>query len=308
MTTPLAPNTHNEPLAPEESSVLAAVEAERQSLDRRSFLKLASVGLATALTGLLSSNLPAFAWRERANMALTATEATPPSPLPAGQEKIERCQLKVGETITGNRLASRPFSPQPFAERFATVEGISLKQLQQHEGLYKGYIAKHQHITEALQRLSSKEMEGANITYHPYRELLVEQSFALNGVLLHEAYFGNLGGSQRTPSPAFKKMLEKHFGSMEAFKTALLEAGKAMRGWVILGLQVDTKHLSFYGLDAHNQGTPMGVHPLLVLDVYEHAYMIDHGTKRADYLTAFWNTLDWQVVEERLSLALKDLK
>jgi Fe-Mn family superoxide dismutase len=278
--------------------LLASVEAERASLDRRSFLKLASAALGSLLLGVLSSPV-AWAW----GGAKTTTSLN--NAAASCQDKVGHCELKIGDTLSGVAFSGQTFSPKPFSERFHTVHGISLKQLQQHEGLYKGYIAKHQQITDALKRLSVAEMEGANITYHPYRELLVEQSFALNGVLLHEAYFGNLGGEQRQPSQALKKLLEQQFGSLEYVKKALLEAGKAMRGWVIFGIQLNTRRLGFYGLDAHNQGTPMGVLPLLVLDVYEHAYMIDHGTKRADYLDVFWQTIDWQVVEERLNWASK---
>lgn len=184
----------------------------------------------------------------------------------------------------------------------ATVEGISQNQLNQHLELYNGYVKKINEIESQISTSQPDTLQSANSAYSPYRELHLEQSYALNGVVLHEYYFENLGGDKKPPTQTelVHKIFTQEFGSWENYVNHLTAVGKAMRGWAMTAYNMRDHRVHNYGLDLHNQAVPMYVMPLLVLDVYEHAYMIDFGTRRALYLEAFVQNIDWSVVDARL--------
>lgn len=186
-------------------------------------------------------------------------------------------------------------------ENLSTVEGISQNQLEQHLGLYKGYVSKINDIENQISAMQP-DLEKMNATYSPYRELHAEQTYALNGVILHEYYFENIGGAKTaaTATELVHKIFTQEFGTWENYVNHLLAVGKSSRGWSLTGYNMRDHRVHNYGLDLHNQGVPVNVIPLLVLDVYEHAYMIDFGTKRPAYLQAFMNNVNWAVVDARL--------
>ncbi len=182
------------------------------------------------------------------------------------------------------------------------MDGFSANQLKQHFQLYNGYVTKSNSIRQELKQAS---LEGANATFSPFRELLVEESYALNGVVYHELYFGNLGGEGGEPAGELEAAIGGAFGSAGKFMDYLKAAGKAARGWVVVGYNLRIGEICAYALDLHNLWVPAAVVPLLVLDVYEHAYMIDYGIDRGAYLDAFVKNLDWKAVSRRFSGAIK---
>jgi superoxide dismutase, Fe-Mn family len=186
------------------------------------------------------------------------------------------------------------------------MDGLSSNQIDQHLKLYKGYVTKHKEITTQLDNLDIvNSLPAPNATYNPMRELLMEQSYALNGVIYHELYFGNLGGAGGEPTGSLKSAIEATYGNSSKFIDYLKAAGKCMRGWVIVGWNTRDGKIHTYGLDLHNMWAPTGVVPIVVLDVYEHAYMIDHGINRAAYLDAFTKNLDWDVCAKRFAAIAK---
>ncbi|MBX9685549.1 MAG: Fe-Mn family superoxide dismutase [Candidatus Obscuribacterales bacterium] len=186
------------------------------------------------------------------------------------------------------------------------MDGLSSNQIEQHLKLYKGYVTKTKEINALLDASDIlTQAPAANATYAPFRELLMEQSFALNGVVYHELYFGNLGGAGGEPTGDLKAALEAKYGSVAKFVDYLKTAGKCMRGWVIVGWNTRDSAIHTYGLDTHNMWSPAGVLPIVALDVYEHAYMIDYGINRANYLDAFLKNIDWEVCGKRFNLAHK---
>ena len=184
------------------------------------------------------------------------------------------------------------FTPQAFNLNNTPV---STKQLNEHQQLYRGYVAKRNEINNKLNTIEKK----GNASFSEFRSLKIGETFARNGSLLHELYFANIG-KQTKPQPQTKKLLKKHFGSLKKFKKDLFACGLSSRGWVVTAYNLDDKTISNYILDAHNQTVPVLTIPLLVLDVYEHAYMIDFGIQRKQYLQTFWKTINWDIVEQRI--------
>jgi Fe-Mn family superoxide dismutase len=195
---------------------------------------------------------------------------------------------------TSAAAATKPNEPYVAKDFSALVKN----PIEQHLKLYKGYVAKS---NEIYNKLKEVDLASANATYSPVRELLVEESYAVNGAVYHEFYFGNLGGKGGEPTGDLKAALEERWGSVPKFMDLLKAAGKSMRGWVIVGYNTRGGHLSAFGLDTHNMFAPANLVPILVLDVYEHAYMIDYGIERPKYLDAFAANLDWDVVAKRFA-------
>jgi Fe-Mn family superoxide dismutase len=248
------------------------MDALKQGLSRREFLKQSgALGLGLGLSSLLS--LPGLAAACGIGKS-SKTKNAPEIPL------------------------FTPLAAQDFSGLKGRVSKLTWPQLSQHIGLYEGYVKKtNDALTQLARARTSNDFSSA-------RTLQLNHSFARNGALLHAAYFNNLGEDQPTMGPLTAKLIARDFGSEAAFWGELIAIAKAMRGWVILGYSTAENRLVHHGLDAHDGGSPVASIPLLVLDVYEHAYMIDFGTNRAGYLDAFKASIRWGVVEDRLKQAL----
>lgn len=217
-------------------------------------------------------------------------------------DAVKQAAVPGGVAAVAGEIKEKDFS----ALLSKKMEGISSNQIEQHLKLYKGYVTKTKEIDSMLQASDIlAQPPAANATYAPLRELLVEQSFALNGVVYHELYFGNLGGPGGEPGGDLKSAIEARYGSIGKFMDYLKAAGKCMRGWVVIGWNSRDGMIHTYGLDMHNMWSPANVVPIMVLDVYEHAYMIDYGINRAAYLDSFLKNLDWEVCAKRFAAVRK---
>lgn len=165
----------------------------------------------------------------------------------------------------------------------------------EHYTLYEGYVKKW---NEIIDKLRTVDMDSANQAYSEFRALSVEMSFALSGIKNHEVYFGHLGGSGTEPVGKLAAQIEKDFGSFEQLKKIMTAAGMSARGWAWLVWDRDLNRLLVIVGDSQNTYVDWNALPLVALDVYEHAYFIDHGTKRAAYIEAFFKNLDWSVVQK----------
>lgn len=187
--------------------------------------------------------------------------------------------------------------PLPFEKELV---GISKKTLEiHHDKLYAGYVKKAGEISEKLIALvKSGEYEG-NATYSELRVLKAEETFAVNGVYLHEWYFDVLGGDgDWQKAPELAKALEEKWGSMENGLKYFSACAMAARGWSVLAWDTKAGKLKHYNSDFHNQGGVWGCLPIIVLDVYEHAYFIDYGSDRKKYIEDFWKNFNWEKAEE----------
>src|SRR3990172_12024208 len=179
------------------------------------------------------------------------------------------------------------------------LDGISENQISQHRDiLYAGYVNK---LNEIEERLKNADITKANQIFSDLRALKSDETFALNGVILHELYFGNLGGKGTAASGGkLADLIARDFGSTGQWTENFKACGMAARGWVILGISTYDGRLHNYCLDTHNQNVPVSCIPLIVMDVYEHAYVIDYGVKRPPYIEAFMKNVDWNAAAERL--------
>jgi Fe-Mn family superoxide dismutase len=187
--------------------------------------------------------------------------------------------------------------PLPFEK---DLQGISAKTLAiHHDKLYAGYVTKRNEISDKLETLArgGGDLTSANQSYSELRALMDGESFATNGVYLHEWYFDVLGGDG-VPSGALVEVLAERYGSLENFLAFFNACGMAARGWVVLAFDTKDAKLRVFSADAHNQGGIWGALPIIVLDVYEHAYFIDYGSDRKAYIQDFWKNFDWQKANE----------
>jgi Fe-Mn family superoxide dismutase len=178
------------------------------------------------------------------------------------------------------------------------MPGFSDTLLKNHFTLYQGYVANTNKVLETLNTLLK---EGRQATPE-FAELKRRLGWEFNGMRLHELYFENLGGDGnpgKAPRLADKVMAQ--FGSIDAC-VADFQATATMRGigWVVVYQDTASGLIINQWINEHDVGHPAGCNPLLVLDVFEHAFMIDYGLKRADYIAAFMNNLKWEAVEARL--------
>lgn len=180
---------------------------------------------------------------------------------------------------------------------FHGVYGLSENQLRQHEMLYDNYVQKLNLVRKLL--VEDKDYEGTNSIFSRIRSLKLAESYSLNGVKLHELYFENMIGAGKRPYPPLMDAIVEDFGNIEHFIDKFKAVGMAMRGWAVLVWDPLDEGLHIIGQDAHDEGSTIATIPLLVLDVYEHAYMIDYGIAKKEYIDVFIRNINWEVVNVR---------
>lgn len=182
--------------------------------------------------------------------------------------------------------------------RLIGMEGFSEALLKNHFTLYQGYVTNTNKVLDILEQML-KDGKTAN---PEFAELKRRLGWEFNGMRLHEYYFDNLGGNGAVASESrFAHKMIENFGSIELWLKDFRATG-AMRGigWVVLYQDIMNGSLFNVWITEHDGGHPAGCMPILVMDVFEHAFMLDYGLKRADYIDAFFKNIDWKAVEARL--------
>jgi superoxide dismutase, Fe-Mn family len=184
------------------------------------------------------------------------------------------------------------------------LNGISDRTLEMHFKLYEGYVKETNRLTEKLSdfikdgRVDQEEMPA-------YSELTRRMGFEYNGMVLHEYYFGNMkrdGAGEPEKNSAFYRACEESFGSYEIWKADFVGIGK-MRGvgWAVTYKNPANGRLSNHWITLHETGNVAGFRPVLVLDVWEHAFLLDYKpAERSKYIEAFFSNIEWAVADERL--------
>lgn len=175
------------------------------------------------------------------------------------------------------------------------LPGMSDTLLSNHFTLYEGYVT---NTNKLIDLLKTKELGTPE-----YSELKRRFGWEWNGMRMHELYFGNMTKEAGAlGNGSLKEKIEKSYGAFENWKKDFLGLG-AMRGigWVVLAHDTEKDELFNVWINEHDLGHLVGTTPLLVMDVFEHAYMLDYGIKKAAYLETFSRSIDWTAAEKRFS-------
>ncbi len=206
--------------------------------------------------------------------------------------------LKMAKAQTGKE-ASRLYQAKDYASLLG-MQGFSEPLLKNHFSLYQGYVTNTNKLLESLGQMLKEGKANAP----EFVELKRRLGWEFNGMRLHEYYFENLGGKRGIDrgGKLFQKLVES-FGSFEAWERDFRATG-SMRGigWAILYQDVLSGQFINFWINEHDVGHPSGGMPILVMDVFEHAFMIDYGLRRADYIEAFFKNINWMEAEKRVLL------
>ncbi len=188
--------------------------------------------------------------------------------------------------------------PKPLPFDPAKLTGISEKLIRSHhENNYTGAVNALNVVEQRLAALGKEKDLPAYI----YGDLKRQELIRTGSMVLHEKYFANLGGNGKADGNA-KKLIEQWFGGYEMWEAEFKRTGNALSGgsgWTILAFNQHTKELHNYWSADHTSNAPFTV-PLLVLDMYEHAYQIDYGAAAAKYVDAFMTNVNWGEVNRRV--------
>lgn len=180
------------------------------------------------------------------------------------------------------------------------MEGFSDTLLKNHFTLYRGYVTNTNKVLDTLGRMPEEKQTGNQ----EYAELKRRLGWEFNGMRLHEYYFENLGGrGDIAEAGSLHDKLAESFGSYEAWEKDFRATG-TMRdiGWAVMYLDAASGRLTNFWINEHDAGHPAGCTPVLIMDVFEHAFMIDYGLKRADYIEAFFKNINREAAGKRLRL------
>jgi superoxide dismutase, Fe-Mn family len=196
----------------------------------------------------------------------------------------------------------KTYKPKEF--NLSKLNGISDETLEMHFKLYEGYVNETNKLTEKIAEFL-KDGQVDHEEMPAYSELTRRLGFEYNGMVLHEYYFGNMTASPASgpgQSSSFFKAAESSYSSFDLWKTDFSSIGK-MRGvgWAICYEDPTNGRLSNHWITLHEVGNVAGFNPILVMDVWEHAYLLDYKpAERPKYIEAFFSNIDWKAVEERL--------
>lgn len=178
------------------------------------------------------------------------------------------------------------------------TNGFSDQLLKNHFTLYQGYVTNTNKLADDL----ATALKSGWLGTPGYAELKRRFGWEFNGMRLHELYFSGMkkGGSLLDKNSELMKQIVNDFGSFENFEKDFRATG-AMRGigWVVLYYDDSAKKLFNVWINEHDVGHLSGCVPILIMDVFEHAFMIDYGLKRVDYIESFFKAIDWSSIEKR---------
>ena len=183
--------------------------------------------------------------------------------------------------------------------KLTRIEEFSDILFKNHFTLYQGYVTNTNKLVDILEQM----LKDGKTATPEYAELKRRFGWEFNGMRLHEYYFENLGGKTTLDKyGTLGKQIQCDFGSYEVWEKDFKATG-AMRGigWVILYQDIMNGRLYNFWINEHDVSHPVGCNPILIMDVFEHAFMLDHGLKKADYIDAFFKNINWSSAEARLN-------
>jgi superoxide dismutase, Fe-Mn family len=210
--------------------------------------------------------------------------------------RLPAAEAAAGATTGGAFGAQVTPTPLPFDPK--RLNGLSEKLLQSHwENNYVGAVK----ALNTLRGRLAQAVADANTPPYVYNGLKREQLIRTGSVVLHDLYFANLGGSGAAGAD-LRTRIAASFGTFDTWEAEFRKIGQGLgggSGWVVLGFNRKLRLLENYWMADHSTG-PVDVAPVLVMDMYEHAFAIDYGAAAAKYIDAFFNNIQWDVVQKRL--------
>jgi len=222
---------------------------------------------------------------------LTTTALTSLSTTALGQT-FNLIEEAYGESVFSHSLPKLPYAYN------ALEPYIDEKTMEIHHSKH------HQAYITRLERAESellKMRETGDYGFIEYRTKKL--SFHLGGHILHSLFWNSMGPKSGNMSSELTRALVRDFGSVEKFRAQFSSAANSVEGsgWAVLGMRPVDKKLFIFQIENQHKLLPAGVLPILLLDVWEHAYYLKYQNKRADYVAAWWNVVDWEAVSERFA-------
>lgn len=185
------------------------------------------------------------------------------------------------------------FEPKEF--HYPNLTSISQEAFELHIKLYEGYVKKLNEITIEYKTVNK---ETANHNYSHARELLIEKAHNYNSMILHEKFFKNLSAHPKHASEYFKKMIEKEFITWSEYILDLEATAMSARGWAITALNLEEKKFQNFAIDLHDMHIPIDCEPIVVIDTWEHSFLLDYGINKSKYIKTIIKEIDWGKISE----------
>jgi len=209
--------------------------------------------------------------------------------------------LNIGES---NEILSESYVAQQKMFNIRT-EFLSPDNVKNHIELYDNYVKSFNRISAEL---DAADRKNSNSNHSNYRSLKIDETYNLNAVYLHELYFANIGDNKsqiKMDSLAFMR-IERDFGTFDAWQKDFIACCMASRcGWAITYLNTFTKSYMNVPIDLHSLNVPFGAYPVIVMDVWQHAYYRDYLKDIKTYVFAMMKQLNWRIIEKRFEKADK---
>jgi Fe-Mn family superoxide dismutase len=185
---------------------------------------------------------------------------------------------------------------------------LSEKNINNHKELYAGYIKA---FNQASTKLDSVDRSSADKNHSEFRSIKLDETFNMNGAYLHELYFANIAdnNSQINMDTLSFMRLNRDFGTFDDWQKDFIACGKSARnGWVITYFNMFTQSYMNCFIDLHDKNVPVGMYPVIVVDMWDHSFYKDYLKDSKTYLVAMMKQLNWNVIEERIKKADKIAK
>ena len=180
------------------------------------------------------------------------------------------------------------------------LDGLSLRAMEQHYALYKGYIEKYNKL---ITKFAYTLVKGGAYMTGDMQSMKVDITYALAAVKNHELFFEILGGAGPPPAGELQTTINDEFGGMDQFLSDLKQTSIASRGWCWTAYDIDQGHLFNYPGSTQSAIPVWNAIPIVGVDMYGHAYLYDYGNNRKGYVEAVLRNIDWSKVAARLAMA-----
>ena len=213
----------------------------------------------------------------------------------------------IRDTLEVDNKIEESFSAQQKTFKINT-DLLTPSNINNHIELYKGYIAD---FNKSSAKLDTVDRSQANSNHSAFRSLKLDETYNMNGTYLHELYFANIGdpNSKIAMDSLSHMRLNRDFGTFDTWQKDFIANGLSSRcGWVVTYLNMYTQSYMNCFIDLHSQNVPVGMYPVIVVDMWQHAYYRDYLKDNRTYLIGMMKQLNWQIIEKRFQKADKILQ